>query len=105
MKVIKLNGKTYATISSLADEYDFSCANAALRHLEAHGIDHNLYRIKERLKPSERLALGLPTKSSVTILYSTEICEWLKTPRPLKACSPLIEPSVKPEYSSRKFFR
>lgn len=107
MKTIKIQDKScdYATISSIADEYDFSCANAALRHLEAHGIDHTLYRIRERLNPSSRQALGLPTKSSVTILYSTEICKWLKTPRPLKPCKPSIESNVKSEYSSRKFLR
>ena len=103
MKTIIIDGKQYSTMSHFVEYFDFANSISVLRHLEAHGIDPEEHRIKVSLKKNQRLALGLNTKSSVTVLYETILSEWLKKPKPLKTWCPSIEPTPNYQFVSRRF--
>lgn len=105
MKTINLNGTEYSTMSHLVEYFDFANSTAVIRHLESHGVDSEDYRIKVNLKKNQRLALGLNTNSSTTVLYEASLSEVLKKPKPLKNWCPSIEPIPNYEFIPRRFLK
>lgn len=103
MKTINLNGTEYSTMQHLVEYFDFANSTSLIRHLDAHGIDSEDYRIKVNLKKDQRLALGLNANASTTVLYEASLSEVLKKPKPLKNWCPSIQPTPDYNFISRRF--